>query len=192
MSTGFADVIERRAVAEQRIAELREQRGQALADGLPFDDSTITAAEGELERIEDVAGEVERRARGAMASAAEQRRAEIIARLHEAEAERRAALRQAEKSCREIAAALVTFHSVSAAIGKDFAALGKAPPLGFNSATEVSLHVGAILYETLPHGRSGRYGRITFGSRARSAQASWPEVFAADVDAITAKKEPIK
>ena len=156
--------IEARDDIEVRLAALRRQRGAATLDGKPFDNSTITALELQLEAMDEADAELTRRERDA---AARQRTAvleacrEDMVRTND---KRIAAVEQAEKALEQFAVAIgdVLKHATfMTALCRE---MGVPTPSAFTTgehAQRISHYVAVVLKE-MHH--PSRFGKIPLPS----------------------------
>lgn len=158
-----SDLPERIAAAEQAIAALRDERAQAMLEGKDFDSARLSAAEAELEALEDAQAaqhrQAQKAAQEATAEAAETLRKEVL----DLEAKRIGHVEQAEAHARAMVAELHEAEACRAEIEARFRRMGVGWAPGRNDqAVRLARALCAVLTPLAGKGGVGtRWGDLT-------------------------------
>lgn len=165
-----------RTIIEDRIETLKRERGAAKLDGRKFDDSAIGTLETELKALDDADGERARRDRAAAQAEVEEQRAKLRGRVAELEAERLAAVGDAERAARELAGAIGRVIEISMDEASTLHAATGAVPMPLHR-TDVENRLSGRLAAVMQtvKGNRCRVGHIDWIAGHYKAETDWKE-----------------
>lgn len=164
---------DRKTEVLSRLDELRQARGSAYLDGAPFDHADIETAERELEAIVAAEGEAARRERATHAKAVEVRRREMWVAVARTEERRLAAVDDAQKAAKDMAAAIAQALACGVEITDLASQLDPAMMLSLRDdfAERLSRHLAMELRAAVAFNR--KWGAIQFPEHRDCDRGSW-------------------
>jgi hypothetical protein len=166
---------EREAI-ETKITEARRARGKALLDGVKIDSASIAALQEHLAALDDADGERTRRERDTAEQARQAKLASLRKHLAGLEAERLAAIEEAEHHARALAENLARVFAVTKQMGAVAHEItGDDVPIVLQGTSVVTRMAGrlASVMQTIPNHR-GRLGGLEWrGAGLYPADQNW-------------------